>query len=80
MIYSLEKYKQNLRIWNGQIYSYNKKVAVVSEKDATVYVLGWWSKTTTRHINYVANLIGYKTKPAPENLNIENWNPYSSGI
>jgi len=51
MIY-LDKYKQNLHIDQNNVYSYNTNVAtIVNDK---LIVLGWWSVTTSKHINYVA--------------------------
>ena len=49
----LPKYKQNLRIINGtDVYSYSTRVAKI--KDDNLHVFGWWSPTTSKHINYVA--------------------------
>ncbi len=48
----LDRYKQNLRIIGNNVYSYNTNVAtIVNDK---LIVLGWWSVTTSKHINYVA--------------------------
>ena len=49
----LPKYKENLRIINGtDVYSYSTRVAKIVG-DA-IHVFGWWSPTTSKHINYVA--------------------------
>jgi len=49
---NLDKYKQNLRIIGNDVYSYNTNVAtIINDK---LLVLGWWSVTTSKHINYVA--------------------------
>ena len=49
----LPKYKENLRIINGtDVYSYSTRVAEI--KDDELHVFGWWSPTTSKHINYVA--------------------------
>ena len=49
----LPKYKENLRIINGtDVYSYSTRVAQI--KDDKLWVYGWWSLTTSKHINYVA--------------------------
>ena len=46
----LPRYKENLRIIDGtDVYSYSTRV-----KDDKLWVYGWWSPTTSRHINYVA--------------------------
>jgi hypothetical protein len=48
----LDRYKQNLHIRDNNVYSYNTNVAtIVNDK---LIVLGWWSVTTSKHINYVA--------------------------
>jgi|TARA_R100001082_G_scaffold29056_2_gene14616 hypothetical protein len=50
----LPKYKENLRIINGKdVYSYSTRVAQI--KDNELHVYGWWSPTTSKHINYVAD-------------------------
>ena len=49
----LPKYKENLRIINGtDVYSYSTRVAKIV--DDAIHVFGWWSPTTSKHINYVA--------------------------
>ena len=49
----LPKYKENLRIINGEdVYSYSTRVAKIV--DGAIHVFGWWSPTTSKHINYVA--------------------------
>ena len=49
----LPKYKENLRIINDiDVYSYSTRVAQI--KDDELHVFGWWSPTTSKHINYVA--------------------------
>jgi hypothetical protein len=47
------KYKQNLKVENNAVYSYNTKVAEIQNN--TLTQLGWWSMTTQKHINYVAS-------------------------
>jgi hypothetical protein len=47
------KYKQNLKVENNAVYSYNTKVAEIQNN--TLIQLGWWSMTTQKHINYVAS-------------------------
>ena len=49
----LKKYKENLKIENNFVISYTTKVAKI-ENDNLIQ-LGYWSKTTQKHINYVAN-------------------------
>jgi len=49
----LEKYKQNLTIRGNQVWSYTTHVATIA--DDKLFQLGYWSMTTQKHINYVAN-------------------------
>ena len=53
------KYKKNLRIENGDVYSYNTKVATIEDTGFLIQ-LGHWSQTTQKHINYVANELDLK--------------------
>lgn len=55
-----KKYFQNLKIENGYVYSYRTQVAKI-ETDH-VRPLGWWSVTTSKHINYAASLLGLPVK------------------
>ena len=55
----LPKYKENLRIIdNIDVYSYSTRVAQIKGEELHVY--GWWSPTTSKHINYVANYYNLK--------------------
>ncbi len=47
-----EKYCKNLHQEGDKIYSYSTHVATVNSN--TLVQLGYWSKTTQKHINYVA--------------------------
>lgn len=47
-----DKYKQNLRYEYPYVYSYETRVA--EERNGYLYKLGYWSKTTSKHINYAA--------------------------
>lgn len=49
----LEKYKQNLKIKGNEVWSYTTHVATIAEDK--LFQLGYWSMTTQKHINYVAN-------------------------
>tara|TARA_R110000824_G_scaffold256095_1_gene445016 strand:+ start:396 stop:590 length:195 start_codon:yes stop_codon:yes gene_type:complete len=61
MITKLEKYKQNLTIIdNKKVQSYNTIVAKIDHLNREINQLGWWSVTTQKHINYVANEYNYK--------------------
>jgi len=48
-----DKYKMNLRRDGSNIYSYDTHVATI--KGNELHQLGYWSVTTQKHINYVAN-------------------------
>jgi hypothetical protein len=54
------KYKQNLRVvtngYQSYVQSYDTCVARI-EGDKLIQ-LGWWSKTTQKHINYAAKELG----------------------
>ncbi len=50
----MKKYQQNLHIEGCKVISYTTHVATINYQDRTLTVLGWWSKTTSKHINYVA--------------------------
>ena len=57
-----DKYKQNLRATDNYIYSYETKVAEINHETRTIKPLGWWSMTTSKHINYVGSEYGYEVK------------------
>lgn len=48
----MDKYKQNLNVIGDKVYSYSTHVATINETQ--LIQLGWWSVTTQKHINYVA--------------------------
>jgi hypothetical protein len=54
------KYTQNLRRDENFIYSYCTKVAEIDHINREIIPLGWWSMTTSKHINYAAKEIGMK--------------------
>ena len=51
-----DKYKTNLTKLGDDIYSYSTKVATIHQDKLIQH--GWWSVTTQKHINYVANELG----------------------
>ena len=55
---TLDRYKQNLRLEEDKVYSYATHVATI--EGSRLRVLGYWSKTTTKHINYVAQQLDLK--------------------
>jgi len=52
------RYKQNLRRVGDKIFSYSTNVATVYYPNLIQH--GWWSVTTQKHINYVANELNLK--------------------
>ena len=55
----LDRFKQNLKVDGNKVYSYNTHVANIYFRDRIVEQLGWWSVTTQKHINYVANTLNF---------------------
>ena len=56
----LQKYTKNLRVDNDYVYSYDTKVAIIDHEKKEVTPLGWWSVTTSKHINYAAKEMGMR--------------------
>ena len=54
MIKKYDRYKHNLIVVNNDVISFTTKVAEIDEDKMTIKQLGYWSVTTQRHINYVA--------------------------
>jgi len=52
-IMEFKRYKQNLSITGEKVLSYGTHVATIA--DDKLFQLGYWSMTTQKHINYVAN-------------------------
>jgi hypothetical protein len=50
----MERYKQNLHIEGDNVISYTTHVATIDREAGKLYRHGYWSFTTSRHINYVA--------------------------
>ena len=59
---TFDKYKQNLRATDKHIYSYNTRVAFINHNKKKIQPYGWWSMTTSKHINYVASEYGYEVQ------------------
>jgi len=53
---TFNRYKQNLRQIDNDIWSYTTKVATI--EDNKLKQLGYWSVTTQKHINYAAAELG----------------------
>ena len=63
------KYKQNLRMDGSKVYSYNTHVATIDHSARKLLVHGWWSVTTSKHVNHVADTYGLvivKDAPKPD--------------
>ena len=58
----LDKYKANLHVKGNKVFSYGTHVANIDHKKCVVHKLGYWSPTTSKHINYVAAELRYETK------------------
>ena len=50
---TFDRYKENLRLEGDKVYSYTTHVATVNMNDRTLTQLGYWSKTTQKHINII---------------------------
>ena len=48
----MKKYQQNLRLDGNRVISYTTHVATIDGQN--LLQLGWWSRTTQKHVNYVA--------------------------
>lgn len=72
---TLSRYKRNLAINGNKILSYGTHVATINFAEKTITRHGFWSSTTSKHINYVGkywNLIVLKeTKKIEEEENNE---------
>ena len=54
-IMKLKKYNNNLKIDNNKVYSYNRLVAIIDWDVKEITQLKYFSQTTQKHINYVAD-------------------------
>ena len=54
------RYKANLKLDGNRVISYTTHVATIDFPNNTIQALGYWSKTTTKPINYVAAELGLK--------------------
>jgi hypothetical protein len=64
-----DKYKNTCAYSPAAVYSFGTKVATIDHETRTVQVIDYWtnhptinapSRTTTKHVNHVAQLLGYK--------------------
>jgi len=56
-----KKYFKNLEFNDRFIFSYNTNVATIDHNKKEVIIKHWYSVTTSKHINYIASLLNYKT-------------------
>ena len=56
----LDKYRENLLVSDDTVFSYLTRVAEIDHEKREINPLGWWSVTTSKHINYVAREYDYK--------------------
>ena len=54
------KYKVNLKANGNKVWSYSTHVATIDPVKEELHQLGWWSVTTQKHINYVADFLNLK--------------------
>lgn len=59
------KYKQNLRIDGNKVISHTTHVATIDSAKRELRVHGWWSVTTSKHINHVADTFRLVKVEAP---------------
>lgn len=52
------RYKQNLHVEGNKVISYTTHVATIDREAGKLFVHGWWSVTTSKHINHVADTYG----------------------
>jgi rRNA maturation endonuclease Nob1 len=57
----LTRYRQNLHVAGTYVYSYDTHVASIDGDKLIVH--GWWSTTTSKHVNYVARELGLTLVP-----------------
>ena len=58
-----KRYQANLRVVDNRVISYTTHVATIEGDTLRVlgyWSQGYWSQTTTKHINYVASELGLK--------------------
>lgn len=52
------KYTKNLHIDGDHVISYTTHVATIDREARKLYRHGWWSMTTSKHVNHVAQEYG----------------------
>ena len=56
----MNRYKENLLVSDNHIFSYLTQVATIDHINKTITTNKYYSVTTSKHINYVANEYNYK--------------------
>jgi hypothetical protein len=56
----MKKYNENLKVDGNKVISYTTHVATI--EGSNLNVLGYWSQTTQKHVNYVAKEYGLTIK------------------
>ncbi len=59
------KYKKNLHLEGYKVFSYATHVATMKPSEGIIVVHGYWSVTTSKHINHVAAEWGLKKVEGP---------------
>lgn len=59
------RYKKNLHLDGYKVFSYNTHVATMKPSEGIIVVHGYWSVTTSKHINHVAAGWGLKKVDGP---------------
>lgn len=59
---NFKRYKKNLRLDGTKVISYTTHVATIDKARDYLWVHGYWSQTTSKHINYVAKELGLTKK------------------
>ena len=70
------KYKKNLNVEGNKVYSYNTHVATIEGSKLVKH--GWWSVTTSKHINHVADVYGLEVVDGEKNEEVREDNSLKS--
>lgn len=62
---TLPKYINNLHLDGDKVISYTTHVTTIDRATEKLLVHGYWSPTTSKHINYVAAYFGLAKEDAP---------------
>lgn len=65
----MDKYKKNLKVEGDKVFSYNAHVATI--QGGVLLVHGFWSVTTSKHVNYVARELGLTVVKGEKKLELE---------